>query len=137
DGTPMNAPSPTAPALGEFGLWRSAALLTPQIAVTAERLGYGTVWVGGSPASGLDLVEDLLDATERLTVATGIVNIWTAPAHEVAASFHRLERAHPGRFVLGIGIGHRENQGEAYQQPFTALTRYLDALDDAGVPVER
>jgi alkanesulfonate monooxygenase SsuD/methylene tetrahydromethanopterin reductase-like flavin-dependent oxidoreductase (luciferase family) len=36
-------------------------------------------------------------------VATGIVNIWTADAKTVAESFHRINTAHPGRFVLGIG----------------------------------
>lgn len=123
--------------LGQVGLWRAGALLTREIAATAERLGYGTIWIGGSPAADLAVAEDLLDATERVTIATGIVNIWTAPAAEVAASFHRLERRHPGRFMLGIGIGHRENQGEAYQRPFAALTHYLDVLDESGVPADR
>ncbi|MGF2949921.1 TIGR03620 family F420-dependent LLM class oxidoreductase [Microbacterium alcoholitolerans] len=123
--------------LGELGLWRGGPLLTPEIARVAERLGYGTVWVGGSPASDLTQVEELLDATERITVATGIVNIWTAPAKDVAASFHGIEQAHPGRFVLGVGIGHRENQGDVYQRPYAALVDYLDVLDAEGVPVHR
>ncbi|BDZ40318.1 LLM class F420-dependent oxidoreductase [Microbacterium suwonense] len=133
----MNTLAAGTPDLGRIGLWRGGSLLTPQIAATAERLGYGTVWVGGSPTSDLDVVDELLDATERITVATGIVNIWTAPAREVAASFHRIEQRHPGRFVLGIGIGHRENQGEVYQRPYAALVDYLDALDAEGVPAAR
>ncbi len=123
--------------LGRFGLWRGGALLTPEIAAAAERLGYGTVWIGGSPAAELALAEDLLGATERIVIATGIVNIWTAPASEVAASFHRLEAAHPGRFLLGIGIGHRESQGDLYQKPYSALVEYLDVLDAEGVPPHR
>ena len=123
--------------LGDAGLWRSGALLTPEIAVAAERLGYGAVWIGGSPAAELTLAEALLEATERIMVATGIVNIWTAPASTVASSFHRLEAAHPGRFLLGIGIGHRESQGDVYQKPYSALVEYLDVLDAEGVPVNR
>ncbi|GAA3938204.1 TIGR03620 family F420-dependent LLM class oxidoreductase [Microbacterium soli] len=130
----MSSGDETRRRLGRVGLWRSGAFLTPETAATAERLGYGTIWIGGSPAADLQLAGTLLDATEHITVATGIVNIWTAPAQEVAASFHRLEKAHPGRFLLGIGIGHRENQGEVYRHPFAALTRYLDVLDAAGVP---
>lgn len=132
----MNAPA-AKPNLGRVGFWRGGALLTPEITAAAERLGYGTVWIGGSPAADLALAEELLDATSNIKIATGIVNIWTAPAAEIAASFHRLEKAHPGRFVLGIGIGHRENQGDVYQKPYSALVDYLDVLDAEGVPAER
>ena len=34
-------------ALGRIGLWRSGALLTPELAAAVEQLGYGTVWIGG------------------------------------------------------------------------------------------
>lgn len=133
----MSTHSVTSPELGQVGLWRGGPLLTPEIAATAERLGYRTVWIGGSPRSDLGLADELLDATEHITVATGIVNIWTAPAKEIAQSFHRIEQSHPGRFVLGIGIGHPENQGETYRKPYAALVDYLDVLDAEGVPLER
>lgn len=123
--------------MGSVGFWRSGALLTPEIAATVERLGYGAVWIGGSPDADLAIAERLLSATEQILVATGIVNIWKSPAAEVAASFHRLERTHPGRFILGIGIGHRESLGERYQKPYSALVSYLDALDAEGVGADR
>lgn len=44
-------------------------------------------------------------ATENITVAIGIVNIRKSPAVEAAAWFHRLEKTHPGRFMLGVGVG--------------------------------
>lgn len=127
----------TQTPLGRFGLWRGGALLDAELVAAAERLGYGTVWIGGSPNADLAVAETLLEATEHISVATGIVNIWTAPAVEVARSFHRLEKTHPGRFILGIGIGHRESQGEVYQRPYSALVDYLDVLDAEGVPVDR
>lgn len=125
------------PPLGRIGVWRGGALLTPELAAEVERLGYGTIWIGGSPPADLQIAEALLEATEHVTIATGIVNIWTAPAAEVAASFHRLEQAHPGRFLLGVGIGHREALGDRYQKPYSALVQYLDVLDAEGVPAER
>lgn len=134
---PISSSSSAVQAVGPIGVWRASGLLTPDIASSIEKLGYSTLWIGGSPAADLAGAEELLDATEHLTVATGIVNIWTAPAVEIAESFHRLEKTHPGRFLLGIGIGHREAQGETYQKPYAALVAYLDALDDAGVPAER
>ena len=123
-------------ALGTIGVWQFTAKATPELAAEAERLGYGTVWIGGSPEGGLEQAETLLDATERITVATGIVNIWKDDAATVGASYHRLEGRHPGRFVLGVGVGHREAIS-GYRNPYEKIVEYLDQLDDAGVPTDR
>ena len=69
-------------------------------------------------------------------MATGIVNIWTAAAGPVAESFHRIDKAYPDRFLLGIGVGHPEAHTE-YKKPYDALTEYLDKLDEYGVPKDR
>ena len=131
----MTDVSELKPNLGRYGVWTGGPV-TPEQAVAIEKLGYGAVWVGGSPAGELDFVEPLLDATETLHIATGIVNVWSAPAAQVAASYHRIESAHPGRFLLGIGIGHPEHTQE-YRKPYDVLVEYLDALDAAGVPTSR
>ncbi|MBX7452023.1 LLM class F420-dependent oxidoreductase [Mycolicibacterium sp. 3033] len=123
------------PALGRYGVWTGQPV-TPEQAVDIEKLGYGTVWVGASPAADLDFVEPILEKTETLQVATGIVNIWTADAKEVAESYHRIEKAFPGRFLLGVGVGHPEHQQE-YAKPYEALVDYLDVLDAAKVPTSR
>lgn len=122
--------------LGSTGIWVRHSGVTPEAASELERLGYGTIWLGASPSAELDVVDPLLDATERLVVGTSIVNVWTAAAKPVAESFHRLEAKYPGRFVLGIGAGHRENDAD-YRKPYAALVDYLDELDQAGVPVQR
>jgi probable F420-dependent oxidoreductase len=62
--------------------------------------------------------------------------VWTAAAEPVAESFHRLEAKYPGRFLLGIGVGHREAVAD-YRKPYQALVDYLDQLDQGGVPVHR
>lgn len=121
------------PNLGRFGSFGRG--VTPQQAKEIEALGYGAVWVGGSPPAELEWVEPILEQTTTLQVATGIVNIWTAPAKPVAESFHRIDKAYPGRFLLGIGVGHPEAHSE-YQKPYDALVRYLDQLDEFGVPAE-
>lgn len=123
-------------SLGEFGIWARASNVSPDVASEVERLGYSAIWLGDSPAADLEIIDPLLDATERLLVGTSIVNIWTAPAKPVAESFHRLEAKYPGRFVLGIGAGHRENNAD-YRKPYQALADYLDELDDEGVPPQR
>jgi len=125
------------PDLGRVGVWGHASVLTPDLAHDLEQLGYGTLWIGGSPAADLAPVEAALDATERIVLATGIVNIWTADARALAASYHRIEQRHPGRFLLGVGAGHREAQGGVYRRPYEALVEYLDVLDAEGVPEQR
>jgi len=122
------------PNLGRFGSFGRG--VTPQQAKEIEALGYGAVWVGGSPPAELEWVEPILEATSTLQVATGIVNIWSAPAKPVAESFHRIDTGYPGRFLLGIGVGHPEAVSE-YRKPYDALVEYLDRLDDYGVPAER
>ncbi|NIJ14942.1 putative F420-dependent oxidoreductase [Saccharomonospora amisosensis] len=118
--------------LGEIGIWRWANGLSPELAVEVERLGYGTIWVGGSPPADLEVVDTLLDATSTITVATGIVNMWKDDAASVARSYHRIVDKHPGRFVLGVGVGHPEATKE-YRKPYDKMVAYLDELDRAGV----
>ncbi|HEU4359875.1 MAG TPA: LLM class F420-dependent oxidoreductase [Mycobacterium sp.] len=126
---------PLKPDLGRYGVW-TAGPPTPEQAREIERLGYGAIWVGGSPAADLAFAEPILAATSTLQVATGIVNIWSAAVEPVAESFHRIEKAWPNRFLLGIGVGHPEVIQE-YRTPYEALVTYLDGLDGAGVPTSR
>ena len=121
--------------LGRFGVWRGSGQVTPELAVGLERLGYGTLWLGGSPDGELSQVDELLDATTTLTLATGIVNMWKDDARTVAASFRRIEDRRPGRFLLGVGAGHREATQE-YASPYDTLVRYVDVLRAEGVPAD-
>ena len=124
------------PDLGRFGAWLPTRSITPELAAQIESLGYGAIWIGGSPDADLAWVDAALSGTESVQLATGIVNIWTAPAPAVAESFQRIESAHPGRFLLGIGAGHREHTQD-YAKPYDALVSYLDELDAAMVPTSR
>jgi len=127
---------PTLGTFGVFGLFQQWKQLTAEQLRDIEALGYGAIWAGGSPPAELEWVESILDSTQTLKVATGIVNIWSAAAGPVAASFHRIESAHPGRFLLGIGAGHPELIAE-YRKPYDALTEYLEKLHEYGVPKDR
>jgi probable F420-dependent oxidoreductase len=122
--------------LGRFGIWRSASLVTPELAAGIERLGFGALWLGSSPAGDLAQAEELLDATTTLTLATSIVNMWRDQPEDVAASFARVQRRHPGRFLLGVGAGHPEAT-QRYARPYQALARYVDVLEAGGVPRDR
>ncbi len=122
--------------LGKFGFWRMLRNTTAEMAREAEELGFGAVWLGGSPTGDLEAVETLLEATASIPVITGIVNMWREEAGTVAASYHRIAARHPDRFLLGVGIGHREAT-EEYRDPLAKVNEYLDRLEDAGVPRDR
>ncbi|AYF79119.1 LLM class F420-dependent oxidoreductase [Nocardia yunnanensis] len=119
--------------LGKFGVWQHYSQAGASSARELEELGYGTVWLGGSPPADWEGYEQLLAATESLVVAPSIVNVWASAPETAAESFLRLEEKFPGRFLLGIGAGHREHT-DAYTKPYDALTHYLDVLDARGVP---
>src|ERR1700739_1748239 len=108
------------PDLGRFGVFLATRSITPELAKKIESLGYGAVWIGGSPDAELTLGDTALAQTSSSRLATGIVNIWSAPAPAVAESYGRIESAHPGRFLLGIGAGHREHTAEDVK-PYDAL----------------
>ena len=119
--------------LGKFGIWRGAYQVTATMAAEIERAGFGALWLGSSPGGDLAQVDELLDATSSLTVGTSIVNTWKDGPHEVADAFARLQDRHPGRFVLGVGVGHPEATRQ-YERPYDALATYVETLRADGVP---
>jgi probable F420-dependent oxidoreductase len=128
--------------LGRIGIWSSRFWAHREAAKDAarelEQLGYGAVWFNNG-ADAFGLARDLLGATSRIVVATGILNIWTHPAQEVAAGHAALARTFPHRFLLGLGVSHAPvvDRGQAgrYSHPYERMVAYLDALDTAPTPV--
>lgn len=116
--------------LGRFGAWSMAPLWASagDDAAELEELGYGALWLGGSPPADLEIASTVLAATRNLAVATGIVNVWSDTAAAASASYQRVSEAHPDRFLLGIGAGHREINGAVYRKPYQKLVEYLDEL---------
>ena len=122
--------------LGKVGAWVHQRRSTAGLAARLEELGYRALWLGGAPDGNFGHLEQALQETERLIVATGIVNIWKDAAQSAADTFHRLDGRYPGRFLLGVGAGHRE-MADAYDKPYQALSVYLDVLDEHDVPPQR
>jgi probable F420-dependent oxidoreductase len=113
-----------APKLGRYGVW-TRELVTPELAVEIEKLGFSTLWLGGPPATEIKFVKPILANTTNLTVVAG-GGIWSPSARTMAGSFHFINTAYPGRFLLGVSAGRRE--------PYGAFVDYLDELDAADVP---
>jgi probable F420-dependent oxidoreductase len=111
-------------------------------AAELEELGFGAIWIPGGLETDERIFADvarLLAATQSIVVATAIVNIWFHTPSAVAAAYRALESSHPGRFLLGLGIGHRplleSVEPGRYDQPFAMMQRYLDDLDAQTKPI--
>jgi probable F420-dependent oxidoreductase len=134
--------------IGPIGVWSPAPVWekaggeAAEAAAELEELGYGALWLGRSEGD-LAIHRALVEATDRLVLASGIINIWTEPAELVAASYAKLEADRPGRIVVGLGSSHapivESVTGQRYEKPLSRLREYLDALDalDPTVPPGR
>jgi probable F420-dependent oxidoreductase len=124
--------------LGRFGVWTSYRAIGEENAGEAARLvedlGLSAFWLGGSP--DLPALRPLLEATERIVVATGILNVWQSEPEKVARDFAQLQAEFPERVLVGIGIGHPEATRE-YRTPLAAMREFLDGLDRADPPLNR
>ncbi|MEU0898415.1 LLM class F420-dependent oxidoreductase [Streptomyces massasporeus] len=134
--------TPLKETVGRYGIW-SVGLRSEdpdrrgelaEAAAELEELGYGAVWLGGNSSAAN--AAPLIEATSRLTVGTSIQSIWQHEPDAAAMAFAELESAHPGRFLLGLGVSHAKRV-EQYARPYSALVEHLDGLDAAGVPANR
>jgi probable F420-dependent oxidoreductase len=110
-------------------------------AVELEELGYSRLWFSAGFGENVPpRFRDILEGTKRIGVAPGIVSIWHSSPAEAAAFTQDAERAHPGRFLLGLGASHAvlvEGNGTEYRKPYSKMVEYIEALDAAGLAPER
>lgn len=121
--------------LGRVGVWSVAAgHLTAdderKAVAEIERLGYRTLWLSETLKEAFAHAGLALAASGHLVVATGIANIWMRRAPAMASGARVLADAYPGRFVLGLGVGHPRFV-PGYERPLAAMREYLDELDAA------
>ena len=113
-----------------------------ELAAEIEELGYESLWLTAGFDDGVPSVfGDLLDATNHLTVASGILSIWHSSATQTSVAFNSLDQKHPGRFLLGLGASHGpivEASDQIYRRPYSRMVDYLDELEkqQPGVPTE-
>jgi probable F420-dependent oxidoreductase len=105
-----------------------------------EQLGYSAVWIPDAGGDVFGAVDRLLSATEKITVATGVLNLWMHTAEETAAAHAQLRDHHGDRFLVGVGCSHaptvNSQLGEGqYGQPLRAMASFLDGLDEAETPL--
>src|SRR2546429_5674693 len=123
---------------------RRAVYLTPgrdlaaalELARRAEALGYETVWVThGLGRDSFLVLAAYGAATTRVGLGNGVVPIY--PRHPVAMAQAALTLAEMtrGRFVLGVGVSHRETMegmlGLSLHAPLATMREYVGVLRGA------
>jgi probable F420-dependent oxidoreductase len=126
--------------VGRVGIWTGQLDLQPaararEVAAELDELGYGALWV--PEAVGRDAVTHaavVLDATDRMVVATGVANIYGRLPNVTAMAQRLLADDSGGRFLLGLGVSHGPMvEGmlkQSWDRPLSYMRSYLDALDD-------
>ena len=126
--------------LGRLGVWTFLDFLSAAEAAAfaqkIETLGYAALWipeaVGRDPFAFLGY---LAARTERLTLATGIANIYARDPMAMRAIQKTLAELSGGRFVLGLGVSHHHLvtglRHHQYRPPVAAMGEYLDAMQAA------
>jgi probable F420-dependent oxidoreductase len=126
--------------LGKLGVWASMDGMSAQEAAAfarrVEERGYRALWIPeGRGRNALVLSSWLLAHTQRLTVATGIANIYARDAVAMASGQCALAEQSDGRFLLGVGVSHRPTvegvRGHAYGKPVATMRAYLQAMREA------
>ena len=121
--------------IGRIGIWTTYRPFgierAGEAAKLVEQLGYGAWWAGGSPH--VPDLRPVLEATSTLVAATGILNVWRDDPGDTAAADAGLRADFPGRFMLGIGIGHPEATSD-YRRPLKTMREFLDGLDASPTP---
>jgi probable F420-dependent oxidoreductase len=127
--------------VGHVGIWTAQLDLQPAAGARAaaaelDELGFGALWI--PEAVGREAMSHaavLLDATERLVVATGVAVIFSRVPSVAVAAQRLLADDSGGRFLLGLGVSHAAMiegmLGQVWDKPVTRMRDYLDAMDEA------
>jgi probable F420-dependent oxidoreductase len=128
------------------GVWANLGAMpaaeTLALAQAVEKCGYTALWVpeGGGGRDPFAHAAYLLCHTERLTLATGIANIWIRDPLAMCSAANTVAELGGGRFVLGIGVSHQptvKDRGHTYLKPYSFMKEYLARLKGSnyrGVP---
>ena len=127
--------------VGRVGVWTAMldqvpSLRAVELAAEVQELGYSAIWI--PEAVGRDpfvMATLLLQGTDSITIATGIANIYARDPMTMANAQRTIEEAHPGRFLLGLGVSHRQFvqdlRNHEYSRPVSYMREYLARMSEA------
>jgi len=104
-----------------------------RLAQKAEQRGFESVWMAETRITrdAVAPVAAIAQATERIKVGTGIMNVYTRGAVVIAITFNGLDEIAPGRIIMGLGAGSPlilAPQGVAWDRPLKRMREYVDVI---------
>jgi probable F420-dependent oxidoreductase len=138
-------------SIAKLGVWSNIDSFSARdVALFAQRVeawGYGALWIPeGLGREVFSAASWLLAGTTRLTIASGIANIYARDPVSASAAQKGLNEQSAGRFLLGLGVSHiplvQDVRRHVYGKPVETMRSYLQAMAAApyravAVPGER
>lgn len=127
-------------AITKLGVWSNIdSFSAAQAQAFVRRLegwGYGAFWSPeGLGREVFSAAAWLLAGTTRLTIASGIANIYARDPVSAAAAQKGLNEQSGGRFLLGLGVSHiplvQDVRQHVYGKPVETMRAYLSAMKTA------
>src|SRR3954453_15119857 len=108
------------------------------VASRAEELGYDAFFLAeGWAHDATVLLAEVATRTSRITLGTGVLNVWGRPPATIAMAAASLAEVSGGRFVLGLGAGSPPLAEGLHDVPFrnpvqrlAEVTRQVERLLD-------
>lgn len=99
----------------------------------AEELGYESVWAAeGQGKSAFGKLERWAAHTDRIGLATGIVNVFSRTPAALAQATATLDAHSGGRAILGVGVAHpgvvEGFHGAEFERPLPRMAEYIQLV---------
>lgn len=103
------------------------------VARAAEAHGFSTIWSTEDyfATGGVAGAATILQATEEIRVGAGLVSVYARHPGLLAMEAGTIASVHPGRFVLGVGVGGLgwlDQQGIEHRRPLGAVRGTIESL---------
>jgi alkanesulfonate monooxygenase SsuD/methylene tetrahydromethanopterin reductase-like flavin-dependent oxidoreductase (luciferase family) len=105
----------------------------PDLVVRAEELGYESAWAAeGQGKSAFGKLERWAVHTDRIGLATGIVNVFSRTPAAIAQAAATLDAHSAGRAILGLGVAHpgvvEGFHGADFDRPLFRMDEYIELV---------
>jgi alkanesulfonate monooxygenase SsuD/methylene tetrahydromethanopterin reductase-like flavin-dependent oxidoreductase (luciferase family) len=105
----------------------------PDLVVRAEELGYESAWAAeGQGRSAFGKLERWAVHTDRIGLATGIVNVFSRTPAAIAQAAATLDAHSAGRAILGLGVAHpgvvEGFHGADFDRPLPRMDEYIELV---------
>jgi 5,10-methylenetetrahydromethanopterin reductase len=104
-----------------------------RMTMLAEARGYESVWMPeGLTRDTVSQLTALALTTERITLATGVLGVFTRTPTTIATSAGSLDLFSEGRFILGLGVGHQllteDGHGVPFERPIARARETIEIV---------